>query len=111
VEGRCRSRQRCSARDCLPADHPQRGALTATAHSRRGDALLLLGRAEDALAAFNAAFALTPDNAYIIYNRGCALLALDRREEAKAEFTTAAGPKYKRTGARKLAQEALAAMK
>ena len=100
-----------AAGDCLPADYPERSTLTATAHSRRGDALLLLGRPEDALAAFNAAAALTPDNAYVIYNRGCALLALDRKDEAKADFTTASGAKYKRTGARKLALEALAGMK
>ena len=94
--------------DCLPADHAQHAALTAKAHNRRGDALLLLGRPEDALAAFNAAAALTPGDPYVIYNRGRALLALDRKEEAKADFTTAAGAKFKHSGARQLALHALA---
>ncbi len=91
----------------LPADH----ALTAKAHSRRGDALLLLRRHEDALAAFAAAAALAPDDPYIRYNRGRALLALDRRDEARADFTEAASAKYKNSGARKLARQSLDAMK
>ena len=94
--------------DCLPA---QRTALAAKAHNRRGDALLSLARNEEALAAFNAATALTPDDPYIFYNRGRAFLALDRREEARTDFTTAADAKFKQSGARKLAQQALAAMK
>ena len=94
--------------DCLPAGEV---VLSAKAHSRRGDALLLLAKNEDALAAFNAAAALTPDDAYILYNRGRALLALERKDEAKADFTKAADPKLKQPGARKLALAALAAMK
>ena len=35
--------------DCLPPGHAQRAALTAKAQNRRGDCLLLLGRAADAL--------------------------------------------------------------
>ena len=97
--------------DCLPAADAQRPALTAKAHSRRGDALLLLSRADEALAAFSAAAALTPDDPYILYNQGCALLALDRQEEAKTNFTKAADVKFKQSGARKLALQALAAMK
>jgi Caspase domain len=97
--------------DCLPPGDAQRTALTAKADNRRGDALLLLGRAEDALAAFNAAAELTPDDGYILYNRGRAFLALDRKDEAKADFTAAASAKFKRSGVRKLAAEALAAMK
>ena len=95
--------------DCVPAE--QRNALSAKAHNRRGDALLLLHRADDALAAFHAAAALTPDDPYIFYNRGRAFLALDRMEEARADFTTAADAKFKQSSARKLAREALAAMK
>ncbi len=97
--------------DCLPADHAQRSTLFAKAHNRRGDALLLLGKADDALAAFDAALALTPGDAYVIYNRGTALLLLDRKDEARAEFTNAVGASAKQPGARKLAEEALAAMK
>ena len=97
--------------DCLPADQPQFTTLFAKAHNRRGDALLLLGRNEDALGSFNAALALTPDDAYVIYNRGTALLALDRKDEARADFTKAASANPKQPGARKLAAEALAAMK
>ncbi len=97
--------------ECLPSGQPQTSALTAKAHNRRGDALLLLNRPEDALGAFNAAAALSPEDPYIFYNRGRAYLALDRKEDAKADFSTAAGKKFKQSGARKLAQEALAAMK
>ncbi len=97
--------------DCLPNDDAQRDALTAKAHNRRGDALLLLNRADEALTAFNAAAALAPNDPYIFFNRGRAFLALDRAEEAKADFTTAADAKFKQSGARKLALQALAAMK
>jgi hypothetical protein len=95
----------------LPESHAQHAVLTAQAQNRRGDALLLLGRPEDALAAFNAALALTPEDAYVLYNRGSALLALNRLEEARADFTTVAGPATKQPGARKLAAAALAKMK
>jgi hypothetical protein len=91
----------------LPAD----AAVTAKAHNRRGDALLLLARPADALAAYEAAFALTPEDRYIRYNRGQALVALDRKEEARGEFSAAAAPDGKQAGARKLAREALAALK
>lgn len=97
--------------DCLPAGHPQRAALTAKAQNRRGDALLLLGRAEEALTSYNAAAELAPEDGYILYNRGRALLALHRTDEARADFTTTAGVKFKGSGVRKLAQAALAAVK
>ena len=97
--------------DCLPAEHPQYAALTAKAQNRRGDALLLLGNLGAALEAFDAALALTPGDAYVLYNRGCALLALDRKDEARAAFTKAASIGAKKSGARRLATEALAAMK
>jgi tetratricopeptide (TPR) repeat protein len=95
----------------LPADHPQRATLTAQAQNRRGDALLLLAKPEDALAAFNTALTLTPDDAYVLYNRGTALLALGRTDEARTDFTTVAAPTTKQPGARKLAAAALAKMK
>jgi hypothetical protein len=97
--------------DCVPTEDPQRVSLTAKAHNRRGDALLLLGRNEEALGAFNAALALTPDDAYVLYNRGRVFLAMERKDEARADFSKAADPKVKQPGARKLAREALSAMK
>ena len=93
--------------DCLAPDDTMRPTLCAKAHNRRGDALLLLSRHEDALAAYNAALALAPDDAFIFYNRGRAQLALGRTEDAKADFTKAIDAKPKQPGARKLAQEAL----
>ena len=97
--------------ECVPEQNAQRTELSAKAHSRRGDALLLLTRNEEALAAFNAAVALTPNDAYILYNRGRALLALDRKDEAKADFIKASDAKLKQPGARKLALAALAELK
>ena len=97
--------------ELLPSEHPQRPVLIAKAQNRRGDALLLLGKIEDALQAFDAALALTPDDAYVLYNRGAALLRLDRKDEAKAEFRKVIDAKPKQPGARKLATEALAGMK
>ena len=97
--------------DCLAANEPQCTTLSAKAHNRRGDALLLLGRNEDALGSFDAALSLTPGDAYVIYNRGTALLALDRKDEARADFAKAVSANPKQPGARKLAAEALAAMK
>jgi hypothetical protein len=96
--------------DCLAADHPQRAELTAKAHNRRGDALLQLGEPAQALEAFNAALALTPDDAYILFNRGVALARLARKDEARAEFTKVLRGNTKQPGARKLATQALDAM-
>ena len=97
--------------DCLPAEHAQRAALTAKTHNRRGDALLLLTRPEEALAAFDSALALTPTDAYAHYNRARALLALGRKEDAKTALHTAAETKPPQPGARKLALAALAEMR
>jgi hypothetical protein len=97
--------------DCVAEEDPLRKALSAKAHNRRGDALLLLSRNEDALAAYNAALALAPDDAYIFYNRGRAQLAMGRTDDAKADFAKAIEAKPKQSGARKLAQEALAELK
>jgi len=97
--------------DCLPPNHERIAALTAKAQNRRGDCLLLLDRPKEALDAYNAAIPLAPDDAYPVFNRGRSLLALDRKDEAKADFTLAASSKFKQPKARKLAQQALDAMK
>lgn len=97
--------------ECLPPAHPGIAPLTAKAHNRRGDALLVLGRPDDALKAFDAAHALTPDDGYIFYNRARAHLALGHGDEARADFTAAAAPRPNQATARKLAQQALAKMK
>ena len=97
--------------DCLPAAQTQTTALFAKAHSRRGDTLLLLGRNAEALEAFDAALSFAPTDAYILCNHGSALLALDRKDQARADFTKAASVAAKKSGAHKLATEALAAMK
>jgi hypothetical protein len=97
--------------ECLPPAHPGIAPLTAKAHNRRGDALLVLGRPDDALKAFDAAHALTPDDAYVFYNRARAHLALGQADEARADFTAAAAPRPNQTTARRLAQQALAKMK
>jgi len=98
-------------RDCLPPDHAKKIPCTAKALNRRGDALLLLGRADEALDAYNAALPLTPDDSYILYNCGRAHLALGSTAEAKADFTEAASTKYHQLKARKLAEAALAKLK
>lgn len=93
--------------EMLPADSPGLAELTAKAHNRRGDALLLLGRPREALAAFNAAQPLAPADPYILFNRGRAHLALGDKPAARADFTAAADPKFDKPLARKLAREAL----
>ncbi len=95
----------------LPAKHPHRAALLAKAHNRRGDALLMLDRPAEARTEFDAAATLAPDDGYIVYNRGRAFLALGKTEEAKADFTKAASTRFKKSGVRKLAAEALAGMR
>lgn len=94
-------------RDCLPPEHPAKITLTAKAQNRRGDCLLLFGRADEALEAYNGALSLTPEDAYIVYNRGRAHLALGDAEKAKADFAAASSDKVTQPGARKLASAAL----
>jgi hypothetical protein len=94
--------------DCLPAEHSKRPVLTAKAQNRRGDCLLILGRAEEALEAYNIAIPLAPGDSYPIYNRGRAQLALGRTAEAKADFTTASSTRFRQPKARQLALDALA---
>ena len=96
---------------CLPPDHAKKAALTAKAQNRRGDALLLFGRADEALDAYNAALPLTPEDAYIQYNRGRAQKALGNAEAAKLDFEAVLTSKTAKPGAKKLAQEALTALK
>ncbi len=96
-----------AVRDCLPPDHSRRAELTAMARNRLGDCYFLSGKAEVAIESYNIAVELAPTDAYPIYNRGRAYLVLGKSEEAKADFTTAADPKFKQPGARKLALKAL----
>jgi tetratricopeptide (TPR) repeat protein len=51
----------------------------------RGAALAQLKRSEEALACFDRALALKPDNPYFLYKRGSALSDLNRHEEAERE--------------------------
>jgi tetratricopeptide (TPR) repeat protein len=95
---------------CLPPGDPDAIVLAAKAHNRRGDALLLLGRADQALAEYNAALPLDPKDAYILYNRGRAELALAQKDAARADFIAASDAKFDQPKARKLARKAIADM-
>ena len=53
----------------------------------------------------------TPHAGLAILRHSTALLALDRKDEARADFTKAATIAAKKSGAHKLATEALATMK
>ncbi len=96
---------------CLPPNLELYQELNAKAHNRRGDALVLLGRAEDAIPFFDAALALTPADSYILYNRGRAFASLGLTDKARADFTAASSVKFNQPKARKLAQEALEQLK
>lgn len=61
----------------------------AGAWNNRGNALLELGRVEDALQSFARATVLQPDYAEAFYNRGNALLDLNRCEEALQSYERA----------------------
>lgn len=97
--------------ECLPPSHPQHDELLSKAHNRRGDSLLQLGRADDALEAFNAAQPLAPDDAYILYNRARAHLALGDTDSARADLKAASDPKFNQPLARELSQKQLKEMK
>jgi uncharacterized caspase-like protein len=97
--------------ECLPRTHPQHDELLSKTHNRRGDSLLQLGRADDALEAFNAAQPLAPDDAYILYNRARAHLALGDTDNARADLQAASDPKFNQPLARDLAQKLLNEMK
>jgi tetratricopeptide (TPR) repeat protein len=62
------------------------GAGFADAHQLRGVALALLGRPEDALAAFEAALARNPEYVEALIHRGLVLADLGRGDEAEASF-------------------------
>lgn len=96
---------------CLPSTHESYQPFQAKAHNRHGDALLLMGQASEAIAAFDTAQALDPTDAYILYNRGRAHAALGDVEKARSDFTAACNPKLNQPKARKLAEEALAKLK
>ncbi|MDB6171275.1 MAG: hypothetical protein JWL59_586 [Chthoniobacteraceae bacterium] len=96
---------------CVPSNDPAGAGLAGKAHNRRGDALLLLERPEEAIKEFDAAAPLAPDDPYVLYNRGKARLALGRTDEARADFTAASAGRFSRTKAKKLAERALAEMK
>jgi protein O-GlcNAc transferase len=57
--------------------------------NNRGNALLALGRGEEALAAYDSALAVKPDYADAVYNRGQPLMDAMRFEEALASYTKA----------------------
>jgi hypothetical protein len=94
----------------LPPNDSRTAELLARAQNRRGDALFLLARTAQALAAYEAAFTLAPSDAYIRYNRGRAHLALGDKASARADFTAASAPAVAQPGARKLAAKALSSM-
>jgi tetratricopeptide (TPR) repeat protein len=55
-------------------------------HYHRAMALVALGRNEEALADFNVANDLRPDDPSTLFNRGVTLCDLERYEEALADF-------------------------
>jgi uncharacterized caspase-like protein len=93
--------------DCLPRSHPNHDALLSKAHNRRGDSLLQLGLADDALEAFDAALPLAPDDAYILYNRARAHLALGNHDHARADLQAASDTNFNQPLARELALKLL----
>jgi tetratricopeptide (TPR) repeat protein len=97
--------------ESLPRTHPQHDELLSKAHNRRGDSLLQLGRADDALEGFNAAQPLAPDDAYILYNRARAHLALGDSDNARIDLQAASDPKFNQPLARELSQKLLKEMK
>jgi Caspase domain len=93
--------------EALPSDQTASRALIAKAQNRRGDCLMILGRAGEALLAYNIAIPLVQEDAYPIFNRGRAQLALGQVEDARADFIEASSAKYNQPKARKLALAAL----
>lgn len=96
---------------CLALDDPLRGELTARAHSRRGDARMILGLYEAALEDYEQALLLLPKDAYVRYNRAMAWWALGQRAEAKAELEAVVRDSARQPGARRLALQELEKMK
>ncbi len=75
--------------DCVPQESPQFAELKFKALNRRGDALCLLGRTEEAVAEYDAALELRPKDAYALLNRGNAFIVLGDTGEARADFEAA----------------------
>ena len=92
---------------CIPSQNPRLMELTLKAHNRHGDALLLLGRSEAALAEFNAAAQIRPDDAYVLFNRGTAHRRLGQTNEARADFEAALKNSGDQPKAKRLARQAL----
>ena len=97
--------------DCVPSQSPRFADLKFKAHNRSGDALLLLDRPEEALAAYDAALELRPKDAYALLNRGNAYLALGETTEARADFEAAIKNAADQPNAKKLARTALGQIK
>jgi tetratricopeptide (TPR) repeat protein len=95
----------------LSPQSPRYIDLEAKANSRRGDALILLGHAQDALAAYNAALQMHPVDPYILYNRGNAELALNQKDAARTDFQAAETNAASQPKAKRLAREALENLK
>ncbi|SKB04765.1 Tetratricopeptide repeat-containing protein [Prosthecobacter debontii] len=96
---------------CLPPNHERYKSIAAKAHNRHGDALIILDQSQEAIASLDAAFALTPEDAYILYNRGRAYAILGQIEAARADFEAASDLKLNQPKARQLAQSALKELK
>ena len=94
----------------MPKHHSSHDELLSKAHNRRGDSLLLIGQADEALDAFNAAQPLAPDDACILYNRARAPLALGDKANAHADLQAASDPKFNQPKAREIAQKLLGEM-
>ena len=93
--------------DCVPPENPRFAELKFKADTRSGDALLLLGRTEEALTAYNAALELQPKDAYALLNRGNAYLASGHVAEAREDFEAAVKTAADQPKAKKLALHAL----
>ena len=61
--------------------------IDATAQNRKGNALLDLGRFEEAIECYDKAIELEPRNTSFLLNKGVVLMELDRFDEAEILFT------------------------
>lgn len=92
---------------CASPDNVRTLELSSKAFNRKGDALLILNKPEEALEALSRAAELGPNDPYVIYNRGRAHLALGQNDLAREDFVAASNEKYRSSGARKLALQEL----
>lgn len=93
--------------DCIRPESPQFTELKFKALNRRGDALCLLGRTDEAVAQYDAALELRPKDAYALLNRGNAHVALGQIAEAHTDFEAALKNSTDQPKAKKLALEGL----